>query len=123
MFSKLADVTAIRNFGIVRHENNDEKLFNEFASGDLPARASGQTLNLNEQTREETIRLVRQIFFSGHSRPQAVVLSMAAGVPGYAHALPICWRPMWTVWFVWSTLISGRLLYTAISKSKRPRAS
>src|SRR5439155_25244671 len=51
------------------------KAFNGFASGDVRARTSGQTLNLNEQTREETIRLVRQVFFSGRSKPQVVVFS------------------------------------------------
>ena len=88
MFSKLADATTIRNFGIVRQANNDAKLFNEFASG-LPARTNGPTLDLNEQTREETIRLVRQVFFSGHSRPQVVVF---AGVEHGSGCTWICAR-------------------------------
>src|SRR5881396_3636761 len=75
MFSKLADATAIRNFEIVRQVNSDEMRFNEFVSRNVPARESGQTLNLNEQTREETIRLIRQVFFSSHSRPQVVIFS------------------------------------------------
>ena len=75
MFSKLADAMAIRNFEIPRQGNSDEQPFNGFASGDVRARTSGQTLNLNEQTREETIRLVRQVFFSGRSKPQVVVFS------------------------------------------------
>jgi len=60
----------ISNFDIMRRANSERELSREFVSG---ARKPG--LDIEEQTREETITLVRQVFFSGSTIPQVVIFS------------------------------------------------
>ncbi len=71
---KLADSTVVGNFEIVQQANSDEKRFKKFASGAISVR-SRRNFDLKEQIREETIRLVRQVFFSGQATPRVVIFS------------------------------------------------
>ena len=63
------------NFEIAWEANRDEELFQKPSSGAVPAATRRPGLDLKEQTREETVRLVRQVFFSGAPAPQVVVFS------------------------------------------------
>ena len=60
----------ISNFDIVRRANSERELSREYVP-----RARKPGLDLEEQTREETITLVRQVFFSGSTIPQVVIFS------------------------------------------------
>jgi Mrp family chromosome partitioning ATPase len=63
------------NFEIAWEANHDQELFQTSSSGAVPAATRRPGFDLKEQTREETVRLVRQVFFSGVPAPQVVVFS------------------------------------------------
>jgi len=63
------------NSDLVQQANKDHQLLPELGSKSVQHVPRRKALDLDEQTREETIRLVRQLFFSGPSIPQAVIFS------------------------------------------------
>ncbi|HYR90315.1 MAG TPA: CpsD/CapB family tyrosine-protein kinase [Terriglobia bacterium] len=64
------------NFEIVRRQaNQDLELFHVAERAVVPSRANGRGIDLHKLTHEETIKLVRRVFFSGATTPQVVVFS------------------------------------------------
>src|SRR5689334_7796288 len=64
-----------RNSDLEQQPNKDQQFLQELESKSVQRVPRRKALDLDEQTREETIRLVRQLFFSGASTPQAVIFS------------------------------------------------
>src|SRR2546425_66377 len=63
------------NFEIVRQPNQDLELCHVSERPIVPSRTSGRGLDLQKLTREETIKLIRRVFFLGATTPQVVVFS------------------------------------------------
>src|SRR5437879_6419492 len=72
--SETRDFAMTGNSEIV-HVNRDQERLPDFPSEAVAAAPRRQGLDLKKQTREETIRLVRQLFFSGTVIPQVVMFS------------------------------------------------
>lgn len=60
---------------IARQANRGRELLREFTSAAVPAATRRQGLDRKEQTREEILRLVRRVFFTGAAIPQVVIFS------------------------------------------------
>ncbi len=63
------------NFEIVRQPNQDLELCHVSERPIVPSRTSGRGLDLQKLTREETIKLIRRVFFLGATTPRVVVFS------------------------------------------------